>query len=83
MLSIESKPPAFNNSMLKRYLYCSIDLDIMTLINMTMAKYMKYQICLNGTDITNLSFMTLVLKSDLDIMMTYIYTKIRSTGQLV
>ena len=35
MLSIENKSPVFNNSMFKRYLYCSIDLDIMTSINMT------------------------------------------------
>ena len=45
MLPIENKLPAFNNSMFKRYLYCSIDLDIMTLINMTLVKYKKDQTC--------------------------------------
>ena len=65
MLSIENKPPAFNNSMFKRYLYCSIDLDIMTSINMTLAKYKKDQTCSDRTDITILSFQSYDLGIDL------------------
>ena len=45
MLSIENNPPAFNNSMFKRYLYCCIDLDIMTLINIILAKCKKDPSC--------------------------------------
>ena len=51
MLSIENKPPTFNNLMFQRYLYFSTDLDIIPL-----TKYKKDQTCSDWTDITNLSF---------------------------
>ena len=69
MLSIENKPPALNNSMVKRYLYCSIDLDIMTLINMTMAKYKKDQTCLGCSQLrTNHPLSTIQCSKDICIV---------------
>ena len=72
--------------MFKKYLYYSIDHDLMAFIfdhdleQMTLAKYKKAQTCSDWRSIEILSFLlfwpwpvTLVLNHDLDIMMTYFH----------